>query len=420
MNMKLFYKTKENNNGITKKQYFFYGLLYLIKEYSWGYKKITLFNLITVKRTFIKEECDLKCIIKDIMKINKKVQVWFDHTWGGGAEIYLKRKFIELQKKDFFCIRIQNNGSDYIKLSYRSINKIKKFYINSSMLFKILVKLDIFVIVINNLASYKDILKLLDDLSCLKHKINTKIIFLCHDFLCVCPTINLVNQAGVYCDIQNIIQCNNCLKYNQHLINSTPLSIYQWRQKWESFLYRTVDDIIVFSQSSYSLLESIYPKIKYKIKIIPHEVPSLRRVIVSKHQGINIAVIGNITYHKGLNVVEALSGVLNEYKDVKIVIIGSSIKKFYNIKQTGPYQLSELPSIVKKNNIDIVLIPSIWPETFSYTTSEAINMSIPVACFNMGAQAEKVKKYSKGLIINNIEPNYIINSILNFLKNNVL
>ena len=59
----------------------------------------------------------------------------------------------------------------------------------------------------------------------------------------------------------------------------------------------------------------------------------MRRVIVSKHQGINIAVIGNITYHKGLNVVEALSGVLNEYKDVKIVIIGSSIKKFYNIKQ---------------------------------------------------------------------------------------
>ena len=30
-------------------------------------------------------------------------------------------------------------------------------------------------------------------------------------------------------------------------------------------------------------------------------------------------------------------------------------------------------------------------------------MDIPIACFNYGAQAEKVRKYYKGIVCNNVE-----------------
>ncbi len=37
------------------------------------------------------------------------------------------------------------------------------------------------------------------------------------------------------------------------------------------------------------------------------------------------------------------------------------------------------------------LIPSIWPETFSFATHEALDTGLPVWCFDLGAQSEAVR-----------------------------
>ena len=65
--------------------------------------------------------------------------------------------------------------------------------------------------------------------------------------------------------------------------------------------------------------------------------------------------------------------------------------------------------------VDIVLIPSIWPETFSYTTEEAIKMDLPVAVFDLGAPAERVRTYNKGLILRDMNPAEILGEIEGFL-----
>jgi hypothetical protein len=64
----------------------------------------------------------------------------------------------------------------------------------------------------------------------------------------------------------------------------------------------------------------------------------------------------------------------------------------------------------------MIFIPSICPETFSYTTQEAINMEINVACFDLGAPAERLKNYSKSLIMNSFEPQYICEQIVKFFN----
>ena len=71
---------------------------------------------------------------------------------------------------------------------------------------------------------------------------------------------------------------------------------------------------------------------------------------------------------------------------------------------------------MRRNNIDIVFIPSIWPETFSYTTSEAMSMGMPIACYAMGAPAERVGPYNRGLVLNKIAPRENLNQIINFIK----
>jgi 1,4-dihydroxy-2-naphthoate octaprenyltransferase len=50
-------------------------------------------------------------------------------------------------------------------------------------------------------------------------------------------------------------------------------------------------------------------------------------------------------------------------------------------------------------NITEFLVPSICPETYSYTTDEIMQMGYPLIVFDLGAPAERVKNYELGKII---------------------
>ena len=101
---------------------------------------------------------------------------------------------------------------------------------------------------------------------------------------------------------------------------------------------------------------------------------------------------------------------------MRVFIAGKSELRLSHTQKLGQYDVKDLPSIMQKNLIDIVLIPSIGPETFSYTTEEAMSMDIPVACYNIGAPAERVKNYKNGLIISQIDAQTTLNEIINFVK----
>ena len=162
----------------------------------------------------------------------------------------------------------------------------------------------------------------------------------------------------------------------------------------------------------------IYPQLSDKITIIPHHVKKLPRVTVKSHDCINIATIGNISNAKGRDIIYQMSKNLPSDNSIKLFVIGNieNSNDIENITITGKYKPSQLPKIIKKHKIDIIFIASIWPETFSYTTSEAISMDIPVVCYNMGAQSERIEKYDKGLILEKISPYENLTEIIEYIK----
>ena len=108
-------------------------------------------------------------------------------------------------------------------------------------------------------------------------------------------------------------------------------------------------------------------------------------------------MLGNISPAKGANILKELDLILPKFKNVHMFLAGKVGFSPKNIKLLGQYKLENLASLMEKNFIDFILIPSIGPETFSYTTEEAMTMGLPVACYDLGAPAERVKKYKKGL-----------------------
>jgi glycosyltransferase involved in cell wall biosynthesis len=103
-------------------------------------------------------------------------------------------------------------------------------------------------------------------------------------------------------------------------------------------------------------------------------------------------------------------------KDENIICIGNNID-LTGVINHGIYKIDELPDLMEKYLIDVVFIPSICAETFSFTTAEAVAMNIPVACFNIGALPERINGYANGILINKIDANTAINEIRKFIKN---
>ena len=171
----------------------------------------------------------------------------------------------------------------------------------------------------------------------------------------------------------------------------------QWQQSWGKLL-EAAAEVRVFSQASETLLRQAYPQLGAVVQVcphvLPHHVPQISAVQPAEG-GPVIGVLGNIGAHKGAAVLQQLSRHLNRTQQAKLVVIGNVDPAFALARGTqvhGSYELRDLPGLVARYRISGWLIPSVWPETFSFTTHEALATGMPVFAFDLGAQGEAVAR----------------------------
>lgn len=363
----------------------------------------------------------------------KKGMLILDHNRGGGASEYIN----SLLSKDSLDLILKYDLKSKIFFVSNISNKEKSFKIKTIKdIVKIIKLLNIEKIFLNELVDYPNVLDLINILVDLKRDLAVDLILPIHDYFCICPVFYLLNYEQKYCGVpKDLSFCNKCLKLNPFLNVDQPyfqeeypdLEMQLWREKFYKLLQNS-SKIIFFSKSSVEIIRLAYPNIdNSKIEIRPHKVDYIRPAIVSKNaKTVNIAVIGHISAHKGSNIVCNIADyIYNAGYDIKIHHFGNvniyddDVSKSFNLNpiiiKHGKYNKEDLPELMEKNEIDCVLIPSIWPETFSYTTEEAIKMNLPLAVFDLGAPAERAKNYSQGIILENEDSEYIINKILRFI-----
>lgn len=343
---------------------------------------------------------------------------YFDHSLGGGTETYFFN-YLRNLPDNFYLIRIQyflSNKLYKITIYNKNHNILELCEIDYPLLFKIISRVTCENVVLSNIAGYPQvngILNLITDYKS-KHSI-TRVILKGHDFYSICPEWNLLNHKNEFCNVEcRESECQKC--FEKFLLKCKDIennfSITSWRKMWGEFLLNTVDELEVFSQSSKEIFSKAYPNVNDKIVVNPHKIKPFAKY--------NICILGHFCICKGSNIIIQLVDYLEKNKiyDYAFYQIG---RNYCSIESDlclclGEYKRNNLPNILKNNNIDLVLIPSIWPETFSYTTAEAIALGYPVACFDMGGQAEQVKKYSRGKILSSFKPNIIEKELREFLE----
>lgn len=213
---------------------------------------------------------------------------------------------------------------------------------------------------------------------------------LMHDYLPLSPSYALTGSDGVFHGVPR----TDTVDRAHGLIrpDGSRVDLAEWRAVWGGLLARA-DRVVVFSQSSRQILADAYPALGQRVQVVPHRlltaVPKLERGATGQPV---IGVLGNIGAHKGAAVLAALSRCLKG--KAGLVVLGK-LDPSYRLRPParvhGGYEPQEIASLAARYGITCWLIPSVWPETFSYTTHESLATGLPVITLDLGAQAEAVR-----------------------------
>lgn len=352
----------------------------------------------------------------------KPLCVVVDHDLGGGANIY---------RNEFIAQRL-GAGETVLLLSFHvaTLQYFVEYFDQQTSCRYSLADLDALLplaaigqlkqIVYNCAVSFRSPLDVPEFLMTLQQQSGAPLLFLVHDYFAICPSHFLIDSDEVFCGVPAEAVCNACLlKHRDGFVSfSGAQSIQTWRTKWGAAL-NSADEIRVFSESSWAVLQRAYPALAAgAIRLVPHKLhTSLARLEVAAGNGLHIGVVGIVGRHKGASIVAELAAeILRRNSNVKISVIGTLEVKVPGklVQVSGAYEAEQLPAAIKSSGANIFLFPSIWGETFSYTSHELVAMGLPFACFDFGAQADLARSYKRGLILKSMDAAVILDRLQEF------
>jgi glycosyltransferase involved in cell wall biosynthesis len=240
-----------------------------------------------------------------------------------------------------------------------------------------------------------------------------------HDFFPLSPSYTLLDADGCF---RGAPRAGNSDRAHQTVRpDGAIVRLDDWRAAW-GHLLGVADRLTVFSEDSRTHVAAAWPEYASKIRVEPHvlhtQVPTVGAPQADRE--VVVGVLGNIGFQKGITVVAALAEAAGNRP--RIVVIGDTDPGYSlpaSVRVHGAYDLSELPSLARSYNIGAWLIPSIWPETFSYTTHEALATGLPVFGFDLGAQAEALRAHPNGHLVEMGEHGTMVEALLLGLRRNL-
>lgn len=231
-----------------------------------------------------------------------------------------------------------------------------------------------------------------DLLLSLKRSASDRIEVLFHDYLPVSPSYTLLNADGRFSGLPDPDLVDPAHVHTGR--NGRRTGLADWQTVWGR-LIGAADTATVFSQDSRRLVTGAFAGVGRRLRLRPHRLLStIAPCVAATGQRPVIGVLGNIGRQKGAALLAQLSRHLARTGAADLVILGN-LDPEYALEPParihGSYRREDISALAHRYGIDRWLIPSIWPETFSFTTHEAIATGLPVWCFDLGAQAEAVR-----------------------------
>lgn len=234
-----------------------------------------------------------------------------------------------------------------------------------------------------------------------------KILMTLHEYYFWC--INCIMLAPDFCWFEKDEEkCHACLSLSEYKVEK---GYVRERREYLNYLFSILDMVIVPADYVKVICMGLYSGLSDdRCTVVENGIDKTlikgdRRGRKSSSDGtLKLAFLGNFLHYKGN---KAFLELVKHYKNSDAVffsIVGnifdpSLVPSYRNLNAQGGYTRNNVVDSIQKADPDIILLLSNWPETFSYTLSEAIASATPVITTDGGALRDRVSRHGVGFLV---------------------
>jgi GT2 family glycosyltransferase len=229
-----------------------------------------------------------------------------------------------------------------------------------------------------------------------------------HDYMAVCPRIKLIDSAGEFCDVGDASRCTFCLRTSDGPVETSLMAPYNsdiklYREFFGSILRRSEEIICSTQDQAERFARQGFQQVLVSEPFeAPFSVlPSYQHDPASR----NVVLIGGLSVEKGAEqLFHVASHCLQINPSVHFYLVGAAsnledLTRLPNFTSVSRYStFNELHDAVRYIYSPIAFFPAIWPETWCYTLSEALQMGLPVIAPNLGALGSRLSRSDTTLV----------------------
>ena len=237
-----------------------------------------------------------------------------------------------------------------------------------------------------------------------------------HDYAWLCGRVALVGPTQRYCGEPAVAQCEACVADAGNLIDED-ITVAALRRR-SAKLLAGARRVVVPSEDAAARIRRHFPATRPVVQ--PHENDAAlgdppRAAATTTCR---VCVIGAIGIHKGYQVVlDCARDAAERRLPLEFVVVGHTIDDRRllatgRVFVTGSYAADEVVTLIKAQNATLAMLPSIFPETWCLSLAEAWRAGLRVAAFDIGAQAERIRRTGRGILLPLGLPAHAINNAL--------
>jgi len=247
--------------------------------------------------------------------------------------------------------------------------------------------------------------------------------FIMHDFYSICPSYTLIDYNAKYCDVPEIKVCESCIVKNSFAATSIDfLNMKDWRDLFIKFFELKQIKIICWTENSKNLLIKTYGTLVTNKTVIVNPKIYLN-VTNNIYRLVRIASVGSLNYAKGSSLIIDLANkfkyISTKFKFEFYHFGGSEFIDNSNIYYHGRYQRHELQKLLIEKDIDLLIIPSLWPETYAQVVDEIANLGIPIICLKLGGIFDRFRNNDNFIFVDDFDDlsiDFLQNKIFSILE----
>ncbi|TAE33374.1 MAG: glycosyltransferase [Alphaproteobacteria bacterium] len=324
-----------------------------------------------------------------------------NHTLGGGTERHMREMIASCAGDAIPCIILTRDpdDEDVLMLHVEGVQPTPNLSFRMShdhaAMLDVLRRLNIRHMHVHHLIHFPS--RIMEYLRSLSHDLGIAYDMTLHDYFPICPRVNLIDDSGYYCGEPAVTTCEQCVRSHYSFVGNH--SVWEWRFRYAEFLGQA-RRVFVPSEDMHQRMMQHMPHLNYAVRVHAErfdDVPLARTMPRMHGERLRVAVVGALSRIKGSAVLEALvRDVAGRDCAIDYTIIGYTdnaalTKGLPHCHVTGAYKEHEIGQYLEDVAPHLILIPSLWPETYCYALSIAWRFGIRPVVFDIGAPAERVR-----------------------------